>query len=175
MEPEAVSLANVGDVGQRVEGAEHCGAGGGGDEERDVALRLVLDDLSLQLAGDEAAALVSLDHDAVVRAEAADGGARLHRVMGLVRGEHDQLPRQALRAVLLVVGEHPVAGGEERVQVGDGAAGRQDRVAAVPSDDLAHLRQHDVLHQDEHRRDFVREHVGVRRRRQPLARHRDDV
>ena len=70
-----------------------------------------------------------------------------------------------------------MSGGEESVEVADGAAGCEDRVpgAVRPADDLAHLLQHDVLHEDEDRSYLVGEHVRVGGSCQPLAGHRDQV
>jgi hypothetical protein len=69
-----------------------------------------------------------------------------------------------------------VARGEEGVEVGNGAARRQNTIAPVlPADNLTHAFHHHRLHQNEHGRDLVSEHVGVGRCRQPLARHRHQV
>ena len=43
----------------------------------------------------------------------------------LFGGVHDQLALDGGESLLLVVGEHLVAGGQERVQVGDGASYRK--------------------------------------------------
>ena len=88
---------------------------------------------------------------------------------------HDELSLDGPHAVLLVLRVQLVPGDHEGVHVGDGAAGREDGVAGLEADDLAHLAQALVLHQDEDGRDLVGEHVGVGRGRQPLAGHRDDV
>ena len=53
--------------------------------------------------------------------------------------------------------------------------GSEDAVAALIADDLAHLLEDDVFHEDEDGRDLVGEHVGVGRGRQPLAGHRHHV
>jgi len=62
-------------------------------------------------------------------------------------------------------------GREESVKVADGSTWREDGVAAVPAYELAHLLQHDVFHQNEHRSDLIGEHIRVRRCGQPLASH----
>lgn len=93
----------------------------------------------------------------------------------LVRSEHDQLALDGDEALLFVEGEHLVARGEKGVEVGNGAARRQNTIAALPADNATHAFHHHRLHQDEHGRDLVCEHVGVGRCRQPLARHRHQV
>lgn len=175
MEPASVLLANVSNVRERIEGAEHSGAGCGRHKEGDLADGLGRGNGALQFAGNHAARLVRRDHDAVVGAEAADGRARFHRVVALVGREHDQLAGQALGSVLLVLGEHAMACGQERVQIGDGAARCEDRVAAIPADDFAHLAEHNALHQNEDGRNFVGEHVGVGCCGQPFAGHGDHI
>jgi hypothetical protein len=147
----------------------------GTDEERNLAACLAFQDQPLELADNHLAVLVGWDGDAVFSAQAADGGTRLDRVMRLVGREHAQVAWKASRSVLFVAWEHLVARREEGIQVGDGATGSKDRVAASVADDLAHLCQHNGLHQDEHGSDLVGEHVGVGCCRQPLAGHRDDV
>ncbi len=93
----------------------------------------------------------------------------------MLRRVHDQLALDGAHAVGLMLGVHLVAGDHEGIHVGDGAPGRQDAVAGLEPDDVAHLAETSVLHQDEDGGDLVSEHVRVGRRGQPLARHRDDV
>ena len=90
-------------------------------------------------------------------------------------GVHDELPLDGAHAVLLVLRVQLVAGDHEGVHVVDGAAGGEDAVARLEADDLAHLGEALVLHQDEDGCDLVGEHVGVGRRRQPLPGQRDYV
>jgi hypothetical protein len=98
-------------------------------------------------------------------------------VAHLVGGEHDELAANGRESAFLVLGEHFVPRREEGVEVADGASGCEDRVAGPvrPADDLPHLLQDHVLHEDEDRGDLVGEHVRVGGRGQPLAGHRDEV
>jgi hypothetical protein len=57
----------------------------------------------------------------------------------VLAGIHDELSLDGPHAVLLVLWEELVPGNHEGVHVGDGAAGRQDAVPALPTDDLAHF------------------------------------
>jgi hypothetical protein len=63
----------------------------------------------------------------------------------VLAGVHDELSLDGPHAVLLVLWEELVAGNHEGVHVGDGSAGCQDAVPALPTDDLAHF-LHKNLH-----------------------------
>lgn len=95
--------------------------------------------------------------------------------MALIRGEHHQCAGQSHRAVLLVVREHLVTSCQEGIQIGDGTSGCQNGIATRPANDLTHLGQHHILHENENWRNLVGEHVGVRSGRQPLTSHGDQV
>ena len=66
-------------------------------------------------------------------------------------------------------GEDLVPGDHEGVHVGDAAPWGQDAVPALEADDLPHLLEALVLHQDEDRGDLVGEHVSVGGGGEPLA------
>ena len=51
----------------------------------------------------------------------------------------------------------------------------QDGVSGLESDNLPHLSEDFVLHENEDGGDLVGEHVGVGGGREPLPGHRDDV
>ena len=104
-------------------------------------------------------------------------------------GIHDELSLDGAHAVLLVLRVQLVAGDHQRVHVGDAAARRQDAVplllsqselsivsgsppitAHLEADDLPHLLEDLVLHEDEDWRDLVGEHVGVGGGSEPLPR-----
>ncbi len=57
----------------------------------------------------------------------------------MLAGVHDELSLDGPHAVLLVLWEELVPGNHEGVHVGDGSAGCQDAVPALPTDDLAHF------------------------------------
>jgi hypothetical protein len=63
----------------------------------------------------------------------------------VLAGVHDELSLDGPHAVLLVLWEELVACNHEGVHVGDGSAGCQDAVPALPTDDLAHF-LHTNLH-----------------------------
>ena len=86
----------------------------------------------------------------------------------VLAGVHHQLALDGPHPVLLVLGEQLVPGHHQGVHVGDAATRRQDAVSALEADNLPHLLEDLVLHQDEDRGDLVGEHVGVGRGRQPL-------
>lgn len=175
MHPQFVSLANVRNLVQRIECTQYRRSGRCRHEKRNLTACLALNDLSLQFAGNHAAMLIGRNHDAIIGAETANRSARLHRIMTLIAGEHDQFTGQTFRTVLLVVGEHAMSGRQEGVQIRNGAAGCQNRIATVPADNFAHLRQNDGLHQNENGRNFIRKHVCVGCGRQPFAGHRNNV
>ena len=107
----------------------------------------------------------------------------------MLAGVHHELPLDGPHAVLLVLREELVPRDHQRVHVGDAAARRQDavpillsqsEVSIVPdsppitvhleADDLPHLLEDLVLHEDEDWRDLVGEHVGVGGGGEPLTR-----
>lgn len=55
------------------------------------------------------------------------------------------------------------------ISVRHGAAGTEEALATLPADDGAHLSQHVLLHQGEHRRHLVRVDGRIERVGQPLA------
>jgi len=175
MEPAVVLLANVANFVQWIESTQNGCAGSGIDEEWNLTASLALQNQTLQFTWNHFAVLVGWNADAVLRAQAANGSARLDRVVTLVRSEHAQVAGQSAWSVLLVVGEFFVASSQEGIQVGNGTAWSQNRVAAMEADDVTHLGQDDVLHENKDWRDFVREHVGVGSGSQPFASHRHDV
>lgn len=65
-----------------------------------------------------------------------------------------------MQALGLVLWKHLVSGHDERVEIRDGSAWRQDRVALSESNYVAHLFEHKVLHQNEDGRNFVGEPGG---------------
>ena len=91
------------------------------------------------------------------------------------RRVHDELPLDGPHPVLLVLRVQLVSGDHEGVHVVDGTAGGEDAVPGLESDQLPHLGQALVFHQDEDGCDLVGEHVGVCRRRQPFSGQGDDV
>lgn len=175
MEPAAMSLANIGNLNQWIECAEHSCASCGTDKEWDLSHGLSFDNRTLKFAGNHASRFVRMDHDAIVCAQTTNGCARFHRVMALIGCEHHQFTGQTLRSVLFVVREHPMTGRQKRVQIRNRTAWRQNRIAAIPSDDFTHFRQHNRFHQNENWSNFVCEHVRVGRGRQPFASHRNNV
>lgn len=175
MQPELVLVADIRNGGQVVEGSQDGGTSCGTDEEWNLSPGFALQDHALQLGRNHFTVVVRRDNDAIVSAKATDRSTGLDRVMGLARGEHDQLTRQCSCPVLLELGEHLMASSEERVQVGDGSTGGQNGISSSPADNLSHLGQDNVLHEDEDRGNLVGEHVGVGRGGQPLPGHRDDV
>ena len=88
----------------------------------------------------------------------------------MLAGVHHELALDGPHAVLLVLGEDLVAGDHERVHVADAAARAKDAVALLIPDDLPHLLEDLVLHQDEDGGDLVGEHVGVSGGSEPLSR-----
>lgn len=175
VEPAVVLLADICDLIQRIKSAQHGCASSCVDEERNLPTRFAFKDQTLELAGNHFTVLVRRNHDAVFSSQAADGSARLDGVMALVGCEHRQVAGQSAWPMFLVSREHFMTGSQEGVQVGDWASRGQNRVTALVSDDFAHFRQNDGLHQNENGRNLVREHVGVGCRCQPFASHRNDV
>ena len=115
-------------------------------------------------------------------------------VTHVLAGVHHELPLDGPHAVLLVLREELVARDHQRVHVGDAAARRQDAVplllsqselsivpgsppitAHLEADDLPHLLEDLVLHEDEDWRDLVGEHVGVGGGGEPLPSQRGHV
>ena len=95
--------------------------------------------------------------------------------MVVLAGVHHQLPLDGPHPVLLVLREQLVPGHHQGVHVGDAAPRGQDAVTTLETDDLPHLLQNLMLHQDEDRGDLVCEHVGVGGGREPLACQGGDV
>ena len=93
----------------------------------------------------------------------------------MLAGVHHELALDGPHAVLLVLGEQLVPGDHQGVHVADAAPGGEDAVSLLESDDLPHLLEHLMLHQDEDRRDLVSEHVGVGRGCEPLPRQGGDI
>lgn len=175
MEPAVVFLANVSNFVQWIESTQDGGASSGIYEEWDLAACFTLQNQTLQLTGDHFALFVRRNHDTVFGSQSTNGRTRFDGVMTLIRCEHCQISGQSTWAMFFVAWEHFMASGQEGIQVGDGTSGSQDGVTAAVSDDLAHLRQNNVLHQDEDRGDFIREHVGVGGCSQPFTSHRHDI
>ncbi len=90
-------------------------------------------------------------------------------------GVHDELPLDGPHPVLLVLRVQLVPGDHERVHVADGPARGQGAVPGLEADQVPHLAETLVLHEDEDRGDLVGEHVGVGGGRQPLPGQGDDV
>ena len=88
----------------------------------------------------------------------------------MLAGVHHELSLDGSHAVLLVLGEQLVAGDHEGVHVADAAPRGQDAVPLLETDDLPHLLEDLVLHQDEDGGDLVGEHVGVGGGGEPLPR-----
>lgn len=121
VQPALVSLTDVRNITDRIKGTQHRRTGRSVDKERNVTTTLVLLDQPFQFGRDHSATIIRRHHDTVISAQPAHGGTRLYGVMTLIRSEHDQLSIDRLQALLLVVGEHLVSGGQEGVQVGDGS------------------------------------------------------
>jgi len=163
-----MALANVSDGIDGVEGAKDGRAGGAVDEEGQAALRLVLQHALLELLRDHAALFVAHDLNAIVGPETNGRGAPFDRVVVVLTGVHDQLSFDGPHPVLLVLWIEFVPRDHECVHVGHAAPRGKDRVAVGEPNDLAHLLQTLVLHEDEHRRDLVGEHVSIGSCSQPF-------
>lgn len=68
-----------------------------------------------------------------------------------------------------------MAGNHQSVHVVDGTARGEDRIAFLEPDDVPHLTQAFMLHQDEHRGNLIREHVGVGGGGEPFTGHGHDI
>ena len=88
----------------------------------------------------------------------------------VLTGVHHELALDGPHAVLLVLGEQLVAGDHQGVHVADAASRGEDAVASLVSNDLPHLLEDLVLHQNEDGGDLVGEHVGVSGGSEPLPR-----
>ena len=86
----------------------------------------------------------------------------------VLTGVHHELTLDGSHPVLLMLGEQLVSGDHQGVHVADGTPGGQDAVTLLEADNLPHLLEHLVLHQDEDWGDLVSEHVGVGGRCEPL-------
>ena len=93
-----------------------------------------------------------------------------HLSTHVLAGVHHELALDGPHAVLLVLGEQLVAGDHQGVHVADAPARGEDAVASLEPDDLPHLLEDLVLHQDEDGGDLVGEHVGVSGGSEPLPR-----
>lgn len=175
MEPKTISLANVTDFYQWIECTKNSCASRCTDIEWNFTFCFVSDNFAFKFTGNHAAIFVRFDHNAIVGTQTTNGSAWFHRIMTLVGRKHDQFARQTLVAVLLVAWEHSMTSRKESVQIRDRTAWRKNWVATIPTDDFAHFRQNNVFHENEHWRNFIREHVRVGRCRQPFASHRDNV
>ena len=94
----------------------------------------------------------------------------LFALTDMLAGVHHQLALDGPHAVLLVLGEELVPGDHEGVHVADGAPGGEDAVTFPEPEDLPHLLEYLVLHQDEDGGDLVCEHVSVGGGCEPLPR-----
>ena len=72
-------------------------------------------------------------------------------------------------------GEDLVPGDHEGVHVGDAAPGGQDAVPVLEADDLPHLLEALMLHEDEDGGDLVGEHVSVGGGGEPLPGQRGHI
>ena len=93
----------------------------------------------------------------------------------MLRSVHDQLSLDGSHAVLLVLRVHLVPGNHQRIHVVDGSSRSQDAVSMCEPDDLPHLGQASMLHQDEDRCYLIGKHVGVCSRSQPFSSQRNNV
>ena len=113
--------------------------------------------------------LITSHLDTVVQTQTNGRGSSLDRVVVVVAGVHHQLTLDSSHPELLVLRKQFVASNHQSVHVADAAPGTQDAVPVPEPDDLPHLLQHLVLHQDEDRGDLVGKHVGVGGSSEPLS------
>ena len=88
---------------------------------------------------------------------------------------HDELALNGPHTMRLVLGIQLMPGNHQSIHVGDGSSGSQNGISAFKPDDLSHLPQAFMFHQNKNRGNLVRKHVGIGRGRQPFASHGHDV
>ena len=117
MQPEVVSSADGGEVGEGIVGAEDSGAGGGVDVEGRVPVGLGFFDLGREGGGEHSAGRVGGDGPDGRRAETEHLGCFLDAVVTVGAGEEDELAVLGGVTVLLRVGEQGVTGDDYRGSV----------------------------------------------------------
>lgn len=84
--------------------------------------------------------------------------------MYLIGRKHNQLSSDSRESFFFIRREHLMSSREESVKIADGSSRSKNGVTDVPTYQLAHLLQDDMLHQNKHGCDLVSEHVCVRSR-----------
>ena len=129
--------------------------------------------------------LITSHLDTVVKAQANGRGSSLDRVVMVVAGVHHQLTLDGPHSKLLVLREQLVSGNHESIHIGNAATWCQNAVSILESENiksrilleiscnipnnLSHLLEDLMLHEDEDRCNLIGEHVGVGRGGEPFS------
>lgn len=161
VQPNALLVADVLDVVQRVDGSEDGGADGRVDHDGDVAQFDAFLDEAFQFTGDHETFAVCWHVDNVLASDAHHNCTLFDGVVRSLTGEDNHL-RQLLDSVVLGIGELVEAGAEDGVEIGERSSGSEESVDLGPLQVAAvDLLDELVFHQAEHGRHLVGGHDCV--------------
>jgi len=144
--------------------------GSGTNKERNFSACLTIQNQSFQFTWNHFSLFIRWNHDAIFSSQATNRWAWLNRIMRLIRCEHAQVTRKSTWSMFFVSWEHFMTCSKEGIQVRNWTAWCQNWISSSIAwpNDIAHFRQHDSLHENKDRSNFIGEHVCICRCRQPL-------